>query len=338
MTTDSAVHRMVMNENHHPPLPEIQRVIQDGAATVNRYPDMFGGELGGAIGEMLGVPVSNVVVGPGSAGLCLGLLNTYAGPGDEVVYPWPSFEGYPLLIQNCNATAVPVALRDDVHDLSGMADAITERTRIVLLCNPNNPTGTVMPADELDRFVAGLPDGVLAVIDEAYRDFARPDATADGIDLFRRYPDRVCVLRTFSKSYGLAALRVGYLVAGDAVARRMSMLIPFLSVNSLGQAAALAGIGAQQALLDRCTAIAAQRDELRAALVDAGWRVPVSEANFLWLATESATEFAGFLAENGVLVRPFDGLGIRVTVSEPEANEFFLRLAVKYRESGGNTG
>jgi histidinol-phosphate aminotransferase len=325
---------MVMNENHHPPLPEIQRVIQDGASLVNRYPDMFGGELARAIGEMLGVPSSNVVVGPGSATLCLQLLNAFAGADDEVVHAWPSFEGYPLLIQNCGATAVSVALRDDIHDLSGMAERITDRTRIVLLCNPNNPTGTVLPADELDRFVADLPDGVLVVIDEAYRDFARPDATANGVDLFRRYPDRVCVLRTFSKSYGLAGLRVGYLVAGEVVAGKMAMLIPFLSVNSLGQAAALAGIAARHSLLDRCASIGRQRDELRAALVDAGWRVPRSDANFLWLATESASGFAGFCAENGVLIRPFDRLGVRVTVSEPEANDFFLQLATKYQEDG----
>lgn len=338
MARDNVSYRMVMNENHYPPLPEICDVVREGAAAVNRYPDMFGAELGGAVAASLDVPRSRVVVGPGSAALCLQLLASHAGRGDEVIYPWPSFEGYPLLIQNCGATGVSVSLRDDRHDIAGMADAITERTRVVLLCNPNNPTGTVIPADSLDRFVAGLPAGVLAVIDEAYHDFAHSAATTDGVELVRRYSDRVVVLRTFSKSYGLAGLRVGYLVAGDAVAARMSAAVPFLSVNSLGQAAALAGLGARPALLARCTAIAAQRDDLRSALVAAGWRVPPSEANFLWLATEAATAFAEFCADNGVLIRAYDGLGVRVSVSEPAANEYFLELARKFLGEGERGG
>ena len=219
-------------------------------------------------------------------------------------------------------------LPDEHHDLDAMADAVTDRTRLVLVCSPNNPTGTAVRRDSLERFLDRIPPHVLVVIDEAYREFVRDADVPDAIDVYRARPN-VAVLRTFSKAYGLAGLRVGFAVAHEPVADALrKTAVPF-GVSGLAQTAAVASLAAESELLERVAALVEERTRVQTALREQGWsRVPVSEANFVWLRLGDRTEeFAAACEEAGVVVRPFAGEGARVSIGEPEANDLFLRVA-----------
>jgi histidinol-phosphate aminotransferase len=224
---------------------------------------------------------------------------------------------------------VPLTATEE-HDLDAMAAAITDRTTLVLVCTPNNPTGTALRRDALEQFLDRVPGDVLVVIDEAYREFVRDPEVPDALDLYRDRPN-VCVLRTFSKAYGLAGLRVGFAVAHPAVAEALrKTAVPF-GVNGLAQAAAIASLGAESELLERVDALVKERsrvyDELRAQ----GWAVPPTEANFVWLRLGVRTgEFAAACEAAGVVVRPFGDEGVRVTIGETEANDVFLRVAAEF--------
>jgi histidinol-phosphate aminotransferase len=212
-----------------------------------------------------------------------------------------------------------------------MLAAITDRTRLVLVCTPNNPTGPALRRAELERFLDAVPSDVLVVLDEAYREFVRDPDVPDGVELYRDRPN-VCVLRTFSKAYGLAGLRVGFAIAHTPVAEALrKTAVPF-GVSSLAQAAAVASLEAEGELLERVDALVAERTRVCAALEAQGWQVPASEANFVWLRLGERTDaFAAACEAAGVVVRPFSGEGVRVTVAEPEANDVFLRVAGEFR-------
>jgi histidinol-phosphate aminotransferase len=215
-----------------------------------------------------------------------------------------------------------------------MAERITGKTRLVFVCNPNNPTGTAVDAAALVRFLRAVPPDVVVALDEAYREFITDPDVPDGLSLLAEFPNLV-VLRTFSKAYGLAGLRVGYAIAGDpAVATALGQTqVPF-AITSVAQAAALASLEpeAEAQLLARVRDIAAERDRLRAALVDLGYPVPPSQANFVWLPLgEQTTQFAAGCEERKVIVRPFAGDGVRVTTGTPEENERFLAAAADLR-------
>jgi histidinol-phosphate aminotransferase len=328
-------YKLSSNENPYPPLPGVLEVVTRAAASTNRYPDMFATGLVGQLAARFGVPVEHVATGTGSVGVLQQVLQSTAGPGDEVVYAWRSFEAYPILVAISGAAAVPVPLTaDERHDLDAMAAAITDRTRLVLLCSPNNPTGTAIRRAELAAFLARVPAHVLVVIDEAYREFVRDDAVPDGLDLYRDRSN-VCVLRTFSKAYGLAGLRVGFAVAHEPVADALrKTAVPF-GVNALAQAAAVASLGAEAELLERVAALVAERRRVYGELRAQGWAVPATEANFVWLRLgERAEEFAAACEQAGVIVRPFPGEGVRVTVAEPAASDVFLRVARQFRPAG----
>jgi histidinol-phosphate aminotransferase len=222
---------------------------------------------------------------------------------------------------------------DRVHDLEAMADAITERTRLIFVCNPNNPTGTIVEAQALVDFLEKVPSDVVVALDEAYVEYVRPSETQryDAIELQRRFANLV-VLRTFSKAYGLAGLRVGYAVADDAVIDGLRRVhVPF-SVNSLAQVAATACLEADDELLARTESVVAERSRVSAALKDLGYPVPESQANFVWLDLgDAATDFAAEAIENRVVIRPFAGDGVRVTIGDPEENDLFLRFAQAWR-------
>ncbi|MEK8171662.1 histidinol-phosphate transaminase [Streptomyces sp. M19] len=212
--------KLSSNENPYPPLPGVLESAVAAAGSLNRYPDLACTALLVELAERFGVPPEHLAAGTGSVGVAQQLLQSTAGPGDEVIYAWRSFEAYPIVTRISGATAVQVPLTDgEEHDLDAMADAITDRTRLIFVCTPNNPTGTVVRRAELERFLARVPSDVLVVLDEAYREFNRDPEVADGIDVYRAWPN-VCVLRTFSKAYGLAGLRVGFAVAREPVARR----------------------------------------------------------------------------------------------------------------------
>ncbi|MEU6818470.1 histidinol-phosphate transaminase [Streptomyces sp. NPDC046860] len=322
-------HALAANENPYPPLPSVRAALSAAGYGLNRYPDRAVTALGEALAARHGVPRSHIVTGAGSVGVTLHLLHALLREGDEVVYAWPSFEAYPHLTGICRGTSVRVPLREERHDLAAMADAITPRTALVIVCSPNNPTGTAVTRAELEAFLDRVPPGVLVLLDEAYREFVRDPEVPDGIDLYRSRPGLV-VLRTFSKAYGLAALRVGYAVAHEEVADRIRHAVVPFGVNALGQAAALASLAAEDELLERVEAVVKERDRLATAL---GPDVPVtaSEANFLWLPLgERTTAFAQACAGAGIAVRAFPGEGVRVTVGTPEANDAVLRVAAAF--------
>jgi len=273
--------------------------------------------------------VTHVATGTGSVGVLQQVVQSTATEGDEVVYAWRSFEAYPIVVHVSGAKSVRVPLlSDEHHDLDAMADAVTDRTRLVLVCSPNNPTGTAVRRDSLERFLDRIPPHVLVVIDEAYREFVRDADVPDAIDVYRARPN-VAVLRTFSKAYGLAGLRVGFAVAHEPVADALrKTAVPF-GVSGLAQTAAVASLAAESELLERVAALVEERTRVQTALREQGWsRVPVSEANFVWLRLGDRTEeFAAACEEAGVVVRPFAGEGARVSIGEPEANDLFLRVA-----------
>lgn len=323
--------KLASNETTQGPLPSVAKVIAEAAELINRYPDNSSGELRAALAEFHDVAVENVAIGCGSVALCQELVQiTCASPADEVVFAWRSFEAYPIVTQVGNATAVPVPLNDEfAHDLDAMAAAITERTRLVFVCNPNNPTGTAYGRAELTRFLDAVPDDVLVVLDEAYFEYLRQpaDDRADGVQIGRGRAN-VVVLRTFSKAYGLAGLRVGYAVGDpELITALMKVHIPF-SVNRLAQAAAIACLQARHELLDRTDHVVAERERMREALLAAGYRVPPSQANFVWLPLgEHSAEFGAASAEAGVLVRPYGADGVRITAGDPHENDRFLSFA-----------
>jgi histidinol-phosphate aminotransferase len=314
-----------MNETPYPPLPALRRVVEEGAARLNRYPDRTAGALTGALARSLGVGPEAVLVGPGSAGLCQHLVRAL-GSKPDVVYPALSFEGYPLIVGNAGANGVPVPMDGYRIDLSAMAAAVTGATRCVLLCNPNNPTGSVLHRAELDDFLDRVPAGVPVIIDEAYRDFVTDSDVPDAVHIHRAHPN-VCVLRTFSKSYGLAALRVGYAVVPPELAPAARMIGMVFFPGTLGQTAALRALepDVTAELERRCATLARSRARLTADLRGLGLTVAPSQANFLWLPLgERAVPFAAAAREAGILVMALDGRGVRITIGSDEANDRLL--------------
>jgi histidinol-phosphate aminotransferase len=329
----STRYELSLNENFSPCLPGVRQALIDSIDDVNLTLDALATGLSQAIADHLDVPASDVAVGPGSGALLQQFLNVFAGNGGEVVHGWPSFEMYPLLIRNAGGTAIPVPLKDFTHDPGAMAAAVTERTKVVVLCNPNNPTGTTLGEAEFKEFLDRLPSDVLVLVDEAYLDFADPSAIADGVRIYRNDP-RVCVVRTFSKSYGLLGLRVGYLVADETVTAALAPTSPFFRVSTVAQAAALAALRAEADMRRQCAEVGRERDRVHRALTDLGWRVPVSEANFHWLPLGDANgRFVEFCAAHGVTVREIAGAGVRITVGTREANDMLIELARSFAGS-----
>ncbi|WP_055699851.1 histidinol-phosphate transaminase [Streptomyces silaceus] len=326
-------YKLSSNENPYPPLPGVMESALAAAGSFNRYPDMACTGLMNELAERFGVPVSHIATGTGSVGVAQQLLQATSGPGDEVVYAWRSFEAYPIITQVSGATSVRVPLTDgEVHDLDAMAAAITDRTRLIFVCNPNNPTGTVVRRAELERFLDRVPSDVLVVLDEAYREFIRDPEVPDGIEIYRDRPN-VCVLRTFSKAYGLAGLRVGFAVAHEPVAAALrKTAVPF-GVSQLAQDAAVASLRAEDELMGRVGSLVAERTRVVEALRGQGWTVPETQANFVWLRLgDRTTDFAAACERAGVVVRPFAGEGMRATIGETEANDIFLQTAEAFRK------
>jgi histidinol-phosphate aminotransferase len=319
--------KLSSNESPYDPLPSVRAVIADAASHINRYPDNTAAGLIEAIAGRFGVPASHVAVGCGSVGIAQQLLEAVGEPGAEVMYAWRSFEAYPYLTQLANAEAVEVPLADYTHDLTAMAAAITDRTRLIFVCNPNNPTGTVVREAELEAFLDQVPGDCLAVLDEAYVQYIRDPQVPDGIALYRDRPN-VAVLRTFSKAYGLAGLRAGFLIGHEPVAAAVrKTMLPF-TVNSLAQVAAIASLAAEDELMERVDLVVKERDRVRSELIAQGWTVPPTEANFVWLPLgERSAAFAEACDQAGVSVRPYPPDGVRVTVGDPEANDAFLAAA-----------
>ena len=325
---------LASNESPYGLLPSVADVLAERTGTVSRYPDMVSAELIATIADHHGVEPERVAVGAGSVEVCGQLASAVVGDGAEVIFGWRAFEAYPIITAVAGGTAVKVPLdAAHVHDVDAMIAAVTDRTRLVFLCNPNNPTGTAVGGAELRRLVLGVPEDVLVVIDEAYREYVDPAAVPDAFEILGDRPN-VAVTRTFSKAYALAGLRVGYCLAAPEVAGAVRKCqVPF-SVSGLAQAAAVAALGDREEVTRRAKLTIAERDRVRSALLDSGYDVPPSEANFVWLPLgERSQEFAAVCLAERIIVRPFPGEGVRVTIGTEQENDAFLAVASRWQQS-----
>jgi histidinol-phosphate aminotransferase len=331
--------KLASNELPFPALPVVAQAIADAVGTehaggINRYPDAGTTALAETLATHAGTTVDRIATGCGSVALCQQLVLAVAEPGDEVLFGWRSFEAYPIVTQI--AGAVPIRMPvTSTHalDLPALAAAVTPRTRLVFVCTPNNPTGTTVHRDELEQFLDDVPEDVLVVVDEAYREFDIDPDSPDGVEVAARRPN-VVALRTLSKAYGLAGLRVGYAVGDPVVATAIrKVAVPF-AVNSVAQTAAIAALGARAELEPRWAQVIGERQRVTEALRGLGYEVPTSQANFVWLPLgDRAAEFAAHCELQKVIIRPFShagGGGARVTIGAPDENDQFLAAAKSY--------
>lgn len=323
-----AAYKVSSNENPFPPLPSVLEVISEAAGKVNRYPDMAVTALSDALAKSLGVPVEHIATGTGSVGVLGQVIAATCDAGDEVVHAWRSFEAYPIVTALAGATSVKVGLDDhERHRLDAMHAAITDRTKVVIVCTPNNPTGPMVTHTELEAFLDRVPSRVLVVIDEAYVEFVTGEDAPRSLELYRDRPN-VMVLRTFSKAYGLAGLRVGYAVAHPTVAGALRKTATPFGVNSIAQAAAVASLEAFDELQERVDQLVSERTRVLAALRGQGWFMADTEANFVWFALGArSADFAAAAQAAGLTLRQYGDDGVRATIGESEANDVLIRVA-----------
>lgn len=328
--------KLSSNENPYQPLDSVKDAIANQSlARINRYPDMRGWNVVERLGGEIGVDSENIVLGCGSTEVITQLVNLVAGPGDEVIYPWRSFEAYPIIVTSAGATSVQIPLTDQgTHDIDAMIAAVNEHTRLVVVNNPNNPTSTAVSDTQARKLLAAVPSDVIVLFDEAYFQFNTDTDTSVAMDLFREFPN-VVEAHTFSKAYGLAGLRIGYAVAPLDVAEGMrKVALPF-AVSDLAQTAALASLDAYEELDSRVQNIVSERDRVVEALRQQGWKIPEPQANFFWLPLgEKTAAAAQRFVEAGLSVRVFDPEGIRISVGESEANDIVIEVCDSLAEDG----
>ncbi|MEV4734454.1 histidinol-phosphate transaminase [Saccharopolyspora sp. NPDC049426] len=323
--------KLASNEVSEGPLPSAVTAINQAATEVHRYPDMGVSALTEALAAHYDVAPEQIAVGCGSVALCEQLVQATCTAEDEVIFPWRSFEAYPIITQVVGARQVKVPLTGEhALDLEAMLAAVTPTTRLMFVCTPNNPTGTLVREAELNAFLDRVPGDVLVVLDEAYFEFVDDPEAPDGVEI-TRVRDNVVSMRTFSKAYGLAGLRAGYAIAPVKVAEALrKVTIPF-SVNALAQSAAIASLQAQEELRRRCADVIAERGRVHRELVAMGYEVPETQANFVWLPLgERTTAFNEHCLENRVVVRAFVGEGARVTIGQAHENDAFLAAAKSF--------
>jgi histidinol-phosphate aminotransferase len=326
-----AVAQLASNESPFAPVPEVVEAVRGAAAGVNRYPDPSARRLRAALADHYGFPANGIAVGNGSCEILLAAAEALLEPGAQIVYAWPSFSMYPHLAAVTGAEAVTVPLASgDLHDLEALRLAITEHTRLLLLCNPNNPTGTHLGSEEIAGFLERVPSRVLVILDEAYIEFQvreDPDVTLDLLGRFRN----LVLLRTFSKVYGLAGLRVGYALGPEEFRRAVDRVRQPFAVNHLAQAAATEALRHQDDVVRRVERNAIERLWLAEELAELGLETPESQANFCWVALgdHDEDEVMRELGRRGVAVRAGTGLGgpghLRVTYGTRSENESFVR-------------
>jgi histidinol-phosphate aminotransferase len=323
---------LASNESPWPPIPEVVEAAARAAASANRYPDPSNARLRAALSDRYGVPANRIAVGNGSVDILMAAGEALLEPGAELVYAWPSFSVYPHLPAASGATAIEVPLDDaHRHDLEAMAREITVATRLVIVCNPNNPTSTALPFADIAAFVDDVSPDVAVILDEAYCEFNLLDDPDASVDLLARHPNLV-LLRTFSKAYGLAAMRVGYALCGsEAFVKAVHQVRQPFVVNGVAQAAAIEALRHSDAVAERVERTVASRVEMEDGLERLGLNPAESQANFCWFDLPEAAEedavVAG-LSERGVLVRAGRALGregaLRVTYGTSEQNQRFL--------------
>ena len=339
-------YKLSSNENPLGPVPEVARVLAEFDA-VHRYPDPLSTALRTALAGQLGVDAEDIVTGAGSLGALNQIIKTFAGVNadgvqDEVIYAWRSFEAYPILVGIMGACSVQVPnLPNGAHDLDAMATAVTDRTRLILVCTPNNPTGPAVTESQIRSFLAKVPATVPVVIDEAYFEFCAASSIPEGeepplngLDIYRDYPN-VIILRTFSKAQGLAGLRVGYSISHPQITRHLRVAATPFAVSALAERAAVASIEHQEAVMERVSHIVAERERVTARLRELGYEFPSTYANFVWLPLGERTgEFVDLMNRNALSVRAFGSEGVRVSIGEVEANDRFLSLCELFAQEG----
>ncbi|MCI1984919.1 MAG: histidinol-phosphate transaminase [Bifidobacteriaceae bacterium] len=327
--------KLSSNENPYQPLDSVKDVIAQSLDRINRYPDMSGWNVVSRLAEEIDVAPENIQLGCGSTEVITQLVNLLAGPGDEVVYPWRSFEAYPIIVTGAGATSVKVPLTaQGTHDIDAMIAAVNEHTRLVIVNNPNNPTSTSVSDAGARKLLASVPSDVIVLFDEAYFQFNTDTDTSVAMDLFREFPN-VVVAHTFSKAYGLAGLRIGYAVGPAAVIEGMrKVALPF-AVSDVAQVAAVASLDAYDELDSRVQNIVAERVRLVRSLRELGYTIPEPQANFFWIGFgEKTQEAAARFEAAGLAVRVFAPEGIRISIGESEANDVVLEVCTSLAEDG----
>jgi histidinol-phosphate aminotransferase len=330
--SEGEIAKLASNESPYPPVPAVIEAITQALSGLNRYPDPTNSALRRKLSDRHGVPASRIAIGNGSCDVLLAAGDALLEPGAELVYAWPSFSVYPHLAAASGARALEVPLdAEHKHDLAAMRKEITVATRLVIVCNPNNPSSTALPLDEIAAFVADIPRHVCVVLDEAYVEFNVLQDPDDSVDLLKKHPNLV-LLRTFSKIYGLCGLRVGYALAGSDEFRTAVDQVrqPFFC-NAAAQAAALEALNHQDEVARRVERNLAERMGLEDGLRELGLDPAASQANFVWFdlgEDRDEPEIVRGLAQRGVLVRAGGALGrdgaLRVTVGTQAENERFL--------------
>ena len=327
---DGRLVKLASNETPWGPHPQVLEAVEAQLRTLNRYPDPEKSVLRKRISERTGVPTGRVAVGNGSCEILLAAAEAMLEPGAEVVYAWPSFSIYPHLAAMSGASAITVPVdAAGMHDLEAMAREVTHATRLVIVCNPNNPTATAYPPAAIDEFVGSLPRHVAVIVDEAYVEFSTLQVPDESVDLLDRHPNLV-LLRTFSKIYGLCGLRCGYGLGSEAFRLAVDRVRQPFSVNALAQAAAAEAMLHEDEVARRVERTAIERLHVESDLEERGLATTDSQANFSWvsLGDRDEAEVMRGLGERGVIVRAGTALGeegrLRVTYGTREENDRFM--------------
>jgi histidinol-phosphate aminotransferase len=336
--SEGPVAKLASNESAYPPIPEVVEAVTRVLSGLNRYPDPTNSALRTRLSDRYGVPANRIAVGNGSCDILLAAGDALLEPGAEVVYAWPSFSVYPHLAAASGARAIEVPVdADHKHDLARMREEITVATRLVVVCNPNNPTSTALPLEDIAAFIADVPSHVAVILDEAYCEFSILQDPDESIGLLKRHPNLV-LLRTFSKVYGLCGLRVGFALCGSEAFRTAVDQVrqPFFC-NAAAQAAAVEALNHQDEVARRVERNLAERIGLEDGLRRLGMEPAESQANFVWFdlpygedddPAEVERDVLKGLTQRGILVRAGGSLGragaLRVTVGTEAENERFL--------------
>jgi histidinol-phosphate aminotransferase len=319
------------NENPYAPIPAIVDAITKAAQSVQRYPDPASIRLRTKLANKYKVGIENIQVGTGSVAVLTQLIQASSTVGNEVIFAWRSFEAYPIITKVAGATPVMIPLTNSFeHDLDAMAKAVTSKTSCILLCSPNNPTGPAIKKDAFLKFINQIPETVLVVLDEAYTEFVRDELAVEGLrDAWGK--KNVAILRTFSKAYGMAGLRVGFCIAQPHVIETLNKVALTFGVTNLAEEAGLAALDHETELMARINALVEERTRVVNELTKQGWKIPTADGNFIWMdLKEKAADFAAKCDEVGLSVRMFANDGVRVTIAEKTANDRLIETAQKF--------
>lgn len=317
--------KLASNENPLGCSKKVTQAISDALSEISLYPDGNATVLRNKLAEKHGLKPGQIIFGAGSNEIITFIAQIFLNPGDESIYAQPSFSWYDTAVLATGANPVIIPLKDYTHDLEAMKNAITDKTKIIWICNPNNPTGTIITAKEQEEFLKAVPSNIVVVLDEAYYEFARGGDYPESVSLLEKYPN-IIILRTFSKAYGLASLRVGYGMASEEIVSYLNRVRPPFNVNTLAQTAAIAALEDEDFVREVLKVNKAGRDMLYEAFEKLGLRYVKSHANFIWVETPlSSGEMFQKLLHRGVIVRPFMGKWLRITVGKKEQNEKLIK-------------